>query len=221
VGAAVDRGVTDRISAQGMGAVTPSQGMLAQERLQGQERAQVAVLPMDWKRYVEQALQGATPAFLSDVASVAKTAVATTPAASRSVDLRAQLVAAAPGRRRPLVAAFVRERALRALGGDPSRSVDPRTPLGELGLDSLLAVELRNTLGTELGQPLSATLLFDYPTIDALTDFILDEVLALEEPAVSKPKGATAAPASLVDSIEDLSDDEVERTLAARAKRAS
>jgi hypothetical protein len=90
-----------------------------------------------------------------------------------------------------------------------------------IGLDSLLAVELRNTLGTELGQPLSATLLFDYPTIDALTDFILDEVLALEEPAVSKPKGATAAPASLVDSIEDLSDDEVERTLAARAKRAS
>ena len=32
--------------------------------------------------------------------------------------------------------------ALRALGLDASRAVDPRTPLGELGLDSLLAVEL-------------------------------------------------------------------------------
>ena len=63
-------------------------------------------------------------------------------------------------------------------------------------------------------------MLFDYPTIDTLTDFILDEVLALAEPAASEPTAATAAPASLVDSIEDLSDDEVERMLAARAKTA-
>jgi acyl carrier protein len=159
------------------------------------------------------------PAFFSDNASVAKPAsVHTTPAAAAG-KLPEQLAAAAPGRRRPLVLAFVRERALKALGVDASRAVDPRTPLGELGLDSLLAVELRNTLGTALGRTLSATLLFDYPTIDALTDFILDQFApaAPEEP-VAAPTGTPAA-TSLVESIEDLSDEEVERMLAARAKR--
>jgi acyl carrier protein len=219
VGAAVDRGVTERIAAQGMAAVTPSQGLLAMERLMAQDRAQLAVLPIDWRRYIDHALQGVTPAYLSDVASMSsagKAEKASAHDATRAVDLREQFAATAPARRRPLVAAFVRDKALRALGVDASRQVDPRTPLGELGLDSLLAVELRNTLGAALRQTLSATLLFDYPTLDTLTDFIVDQVLAA--PAV--PEGAAAPAASLVDSIEDLSDEEVDRMLAARAKRA-
>jgi acyl carrier protein len=119
-----------------------------------------------------------------------------------------------------MVAAFVRERALRALGVDPSRAVDPRTPLGELGLDSLLAVELRNTLGTALGRSQPATLLFDYPTIDALTDYLLNDVLELgAETPVAEGAPAAERTGDLVGSIEDLSDDEVDRQLAARAQR--
>ena len=69
VGAAADRGVTERLAAQGLGAVTPSQGLLALERLLAQGAAQAAVLPIDWQRYFDQARHGATPAFLSDVAA--------------------------------------------------------------------------------------------------------------------------------------------------------
>ncbi len=105
------------------------------------------------------------------------------------------------------------------MGVDPSRAVDPETPLGELGLDSLLAVELRNTLSTALGRSMPATLLFDYPTMDALTDHIMVDVLELED-APAAPNGSAAAPepVSLVGSIEELSDEEVDRQLAARAK---
>ena len=52
--------------------------------------------------------------------------------------------------------------------------------LDELGLDSLLAIELRNALARSLGRSLPATLLFDYPTLDALTDYVMCDVLALE-----------------------------------------
>jgi NADPH:quinone reductase-like Zn-dependent oxidoreductase len=222
VGAAADRGVGERLTAQGMGALSPNQGLAALERLLGQPQAQVAVLPIHWRRYLERVGQGATPAFLAQLADVDNAAAAApAPALARPLDLHEQLAAAAPGRRRPLVAAFVRERALRALGVDPSRAVDPRTPLGELGLDSLLAVELRNTLGRALGRTLPATLLFDRPTLDALTDFILDEMLADAQPAGTAAETPAAPSASLVDSIEDLSDDEVDRLLAARTKRVS
>jgi len=115
------------------------------------------------------------------------------------------------------LSAFVRERALRALGQPTGHGIDPGTPLGELGLDSLLAVELRNTLATALGRPLPATLLFDHPTIDALTDHLLRELSTSDTPQfdVSGPSTGTSA-STIVDCIEDLSDAEVERQLAVR-----
>jgi acyl carrier protein len=115
----------------------------------------------------------------------------------------------------------VRDRALAVLGLDAQRAVDPAMPLAEWGLDSLLAVELRNVFASAFGRPLPATLLFDHPTIDALTDHLISEVLgpsstppAAEAPAqaVGKARGGAA----MVDSIQDLTDEEVERQLAAR-----
>ncbi|MEO8152056.1 MAG: SDR family NAD(P)-dependent oxidoreductase [Rhizobacter sp.] len=229
VGAAADRSVAQRLAAQGIGSLTPPQGLLAFERLINQGEVQAAVLPIDWPRYLQQIGRSTPPAFLSDVAGMVSTttAPARAGAAAPAADLRKQLADAPPGRWRVLVAAFVRERALRALGVDLARAVDPRTPLGELGLDSLLAVELRNTLGAALGQSLPATLLFDYPTIDTLTEYLLDEVIqpaAADAPAVEAAvqdaaRDATREPPSLVGAIEDLSDEEVDRLLAQRAQR--
>ena len=76
------------------------------------------------------------------------------------------------------------------LGLRTGESVDPERPLRELGLDSLLAVELRNRLARLLGQPLPATLLFDYPTLARLADHLLTPVLGLAAaaPAESQPR---------------------------------
>lgn len=55
----------------------------------------------------------------------------------------------------------------------------------ELGFTSLLAVEFRNRLikiiGREYRKEMTATLLFDYPTIGPLADFILRKILSLKE----------------------------------------
>ena len=88
-----------------------------------------------------------------------------------------------------------------------------------MGLDSLLAVELRNAIGDVTGRQLPATLLFDYPTLEALSDFLLAELgVAPADTDAPRPVEASPAP-NLVESIADLSDEEVERQLAARAKR--
>ena len=72
---------------------------------------------------------------------------------------------------------FVREHVVQVLRLARGRVVDRRHRLMDLGLDSLMAVELRNRLGRGLNVPVPATVVFDYPTIDAVAGF-LDRALA-------------------------------------------
>src|SRR5204862_2079557 len=82
-------------------------------------------------------------------------------------------VAAAPlTRRRTLLVEAIDEQA-RAILGTGSRRLDPRRPLRELGMDSLMAIEIRNACGARLGRTLPATLLFDYPAIEHVADYVL------------------------------------------------
>jgi microcystin synthetase protein McyG len=49
-------------------------------------------------------------------------------------------------------------------------------PLGELGLDSLMAVELKNQFEKELEIPLQATMAWNYPTVASLSEYISDKL---------------------------------------------
>jgi acyl transferase domain-containing protein/NADPH:quinone reductase-like Zn-dependent oxidoreductase/NAD(P)-dependent dehydrogenase (short-subunit alcohol dehydrogenase family) len=222
VGAAADRGITERLAARGVATVTPEQGLFAMQELLSQDRVQVAVLPIDWARYLAQLAPAGTPSFFARLVVGAPSSRASAPPtlASTVPNLRRQLDEAPVARRRPLVAGFVHQRASHALGIDSRKPIDPRTPLGDLGLDSLLAVELRNTLSRAIGEPLPVTLLFDYPTLDALTGCLLE----LLEPESSRgvfPAGGADSKMNLVSSIEELSDAEVDRMIDMRAQRKS
>ncbi|MEW2178297.1 type I polyketide synthase [Streptomyces sp. NPDC005406] len=67
---------------------------------------------------------------------------------------------------------LVRTQVAAVLGHDgPERVVTTRA-FNEMGFDSLAAVELRNRLGSATGLPLTATLVFDYPSPGALADHL-------------------------------------------------
>ena len=99
---------------------------------------------------------------------------------------------------------------------DRTQPIIPAQPLQELGLDSLLSIELRNALGIALSRTLPATLLFNYPTLDALTDFLFRELGGDLVPGTADRK-AKPVRRSLVEDIESLSEDEVNRMLGERA----
>lgn len=106
----------------------------------------------------------------------------------------------------------VHAQVVKAIGLEAGQKIDPRQPLNELGLDSLMAVELRNMLSKslQLKRNLPATLAFDYPTINALTDFIAQDVLKM---TAKKAESEPAAHQDLIKNIENLSDEEVARML--------
>ena len=71
---------------------------------------------------------------------------------------------------------LIRSEVASALGLGGPMAVPPEGSLDALGMDSLIALELRNRLGQRLGIVLPATLVFDYPTPDAMTGLILSHV---------------------------------------------
>ena len=94
----------------------------------------------------------------------------------RTTELLSALAEAPPARHRPIVLTAVRAEIASVLGlADPS-TVEEDRAFQELGFDSLTAVDLRNRLGAATGAKLSATVVFDHPTLGALTDHLLDLV---------------------------------------------
>ena len=66
------------------------------------------------------------------------------------------------------------------------KSVDSSAPLMAAGLDSLAAVEMKNSVSRKFGVSLPATLAFDYPTLEALSKVI---VASLGSPKNYAPDG--------------------------------
>ena len=58
----------------------------------------------------------------------------------------------------------------------PKESLQTDTPLKDAGLDSLMTLELRNIIEREIDLKLSSTLIWRYPTIEQLADFLASEI---------------------------------------------
>ena len=86
-------------------------------------------------------------------------------------------------RRLEAAIAAVRAEVARVLSLEGAEAVASERPLKELGLDSLMALELRNALGKLAGTTLPATLAFDYPTPAAIARYLLENVLSLSQAA--------------------------------------
>jgi len=227
VGAAADRQVDRRVSAQGIDVITPARGLELLELLMEAGGSQYAIFPVQWEKFLARAPAQRTP-FLDGVRPVTRRATRSAaapvgPAAATTASMLEELREATPARREKLLLDFVREHVARVVAAPSAEAIDPREPLNEMGLDSLMAVDLRNRLGKGLGlaRSLPATLVFDHPTVDALTRYLLKEVV--------QPLAASAAPVDATvntdsapdgDNIDNMSDEEVERLFAEKMKRS-
>lgn len=216
-------------SGSGIGYLSSERGLLAFERWLPRQ-GQFGVMVMDWVKVAQSMGANQLPALLSDVASKVESR---DNAALLQIaeQFRAALFGCDPSERQGLMIDFICERIASLLGYDSGHVIDPRQPLQQLGLDSLMAVELRNVVNTMIGRSLPATLLFKYPSVSALTGYLVREIfpehdqeLAAElgtsqdVPVAAKPKPVRGrgGPASAVDEIDiaSLSDEDAALLLA-------
>jgi acyl transferase domain-containing protein len=205
----------DRLwQAAGIGTIAPDQGMQILGALLSRRTAQCTVLPLRNPAKLRAVPALASQRLLADLIGPAAPETAAT-SADRA-DLLRRCEHAAPAARLEIVTGYLRQAAERVLRR-PIDDTDPRRPLTELGLDSLMGIEYMNALSTSLGETLPPTLLFDHSTLEALARYVSSDVLRI---ATDRPAAAVAtAPADSIDllaAVEGLSEQEAQRAIADR-----
>ncbi|WP_086821560.1 type I polyketide synthase [Allokutzneria sp. NRRL B-24872] len=96
--------------------------------------------------------------------------------ADTSVSYQQRLAGMSESARAKAVLELVCEYTATVLGHSGGQSVEPDRAFTELGFDSLTAVELRNQLTTATGLRLPATLVFDFPSPQALAEHVRESL---------------------------------------------
>ncbi len=179
-----------RVERMGMAMVAPDSGLAALQGLLASRAAApvVGATPFNWPRFLQR-LQPRQRTQLFDAFAPAEAA-----GGSQLAGVESSRAAAAPraasGRiSKDAVTERVASAAAAVLGGP----VAPTASLMEAGLDSLGAVELRNSLSKQFGLELPATLTFDYPTTQAIAGFILESLAPLAAQENEAAAGPSAA----------------------------
>ena len=215
--ARLDTKSSQRWRNRGLRPIALERGMKALGEMMGVSQAQVVAMQVDWSRLLASSGVGQSPAFFTEVSGNSQKVA---DSARLAGDLMDRLSAEPPVRRLAVLQAHVESVASRALGMANGKPLDPRRPLHELGLDSLMSVELRNALAVPLGRTLPPTLLFDYPTIESLALHLANDVLNLDLAGAENPDAAAAASKDWKE-LEMLTETEAEALLLAELDRAN
>ena len=153
-GRAVDRGISS---------FTPEHGRALLHRLLHVDLAELAVVALDARRWLAADPLAARFDRLAALVAEGRAAAPSPDTPGLIAELRHAPIAEHP----PIVERFVREQVGRVLRLAPTR-IDPRQLLQDLGVDSVMGLELRNHLQTALGQSLPATLIWTFPTVEQI-----------------------------------------------------
>ncbi len=193
-------------ASQGIGEIAPDEGLEMLAALLGAGATSVTVVRADWAVFAE-ARPGRAAAIVTDLVELEPEPEDRGPSATTSAILLERLAAARPRDRVEIAEAEVR-RILGAVLRLAEARIDRTRPFGALGLDSLMAVELRNRLEAELGRRLSATLAWNFPTVKELAAYVVGLVESEETDREDTAAPEAAEARHVAVAVEEMSDDD-------------
>jgi len=176
-----------RLAERGFRSISPVEGIEAFSQLVKQDSAQVGVIPIDWKLVRQFNPEVAALPLFSRVAFTEEEGSTPDgrPAPARTGLTRNLLLSADSTARAQLLEDYLREISSRILGLRPA-AIDPRRPLNTMGLDSLMAIEFKNAVQSNLGIVLPMVVFVSGPSIAELVVRML-ELLHAQTPNGVEP----------------------------------
>ncbi|HKM48551.1 MAG TPA: beta-ketoacyl synthase N-terminal-like domain-containing protein [Terriglobales bacterium] len=208
-----------RLAIAGIRSIAPAQALEVMERLLRQGSTQVAAVPVDWALYRQFFPAGTQSPLLSELA---REDADNSPQAGHSSEKRIAILAAQPAERLQLIRSHLTELVARVLGLSASR-LDVEQPLSNLGLDSLMAVELKNRIAVDLGVNVPMVTFLSGPSVEQAASQLL-QLLTSETPGSSAPlasanghlqgqQGNGGFDEHLLENLDQYSDEEVNSLL--------
>jgi myxalamid-type polyketide synthase MxaD len=210
------------LEAQGMSSFSAEDGLKAMNLILEGKHAQVTVIPANWTAFRQAHKDDPIPVspLLSSLLA-AQELGSISKKRSNEDGIRERLLNAVPEEQAELLKKYIQEQVARALRM-PQVNILADQALGALGLESLMAIELRNRFEADLKIKLSATLIWNYPTINQLTTHLAGKLNILQDanlPAQVKETRLESKPGKTGKTVADvntLSEEEIMQTLLLR-----
>ena len=167
-GMAVEAGLDASNQPRGMSLIEPQAGLELLGQLMKSGAPQVAVMNAQWADMLKL-LGSRRPALLAEIATEVQEAGGDVGASRVDHAFRQQLLTSDAATRQTLVEDYIRQELARIMGIEPA-SLETNQPLSTFGLDSLLALELKNNLEGQLDFTLPMAKLMEGPSIASLAE---------------------------------------------------
>lgn len=181
------------LEANGLVALHTRLGLQVMGLLLQRGGAQVTVAPINWDRWLKFHQKTGSPRF-SEMSGAVTTAVSSSNSKLNEEFVK-QLVAAEAAVRSDIASEAIRARVARVFGAAPQK-IDTQREFTALGLDSLMALELRSRL-EELGVTISVSNLLEGSTVDSLVPLVVAAHIRDTEQATSGESDAEPTPGRL------------------------
>ncbi|PQO43784.1 type I polyketide synthase [Blastopirellula marina] len=190
----------------GVGVISPPEGLFALEQiLSDRLSSNVGVFPIDWSKFLKQFSRNKHPRLLDQLASLHRRETVAAAGAGPG-GLKGQLAAAGEDKRARLVGDYVAEAVAKTLGVAAAQ-LDRSKPLADMGLDSLMGIELKNGLESELDIEIPLESFSAETTVNSLATAV-QAVLGVEGDVASEATGGEA-PAAQAKAQQKRSIDEI------------
>ncbi|WP_088239465.1 type I polyketide synthase, partial [Calothrix rhizosoleniae] len=201
-----------RMQAMGITPLASEQGLLILEQLLEQSLSQVGVLPLEWSVFQQQFNFGNQIPLLNELVTPSKPTKNQNQ--QRFLD-KLESASKCDRDRQNILIDYIQAEVKKVLRLDSSESLDLDVGFAELGMDSLMVMELKNQLQNNLETSIPTTLAIEYPTIQKLSDYLAEEVMGWKstEVKIDSPKIEVELSSEL-EKLQQIAEDDVESLIA-------
>jgi aryl carrier-like protein len=158
----------------GLRQLPAEQAVEALDALLATEASQAIVANIDWKTFKEDYAMRFRHRLFEEICPPSPPGSGGEPV--HPSELRRRLAEATPVEPRQLLVEYLQAEVAQVLGFPASRRIEPQQGFFDMGMDSLMAMALKNRLEVALDQWLPPTLTFDSATVESLAAHLLEMV---------------------------------------------